>query len=122
MTKYRDRLDIIADVLKVVSDGARKTRIMYMANLSYTLLTRYLTDVIDLGLVRKDEKKIYKLTDKGSNFLRKFKSYRKRQVKIEKKLSEIKDEEALLINRFLTNEDKYQLEEEHSARWMMCLA
>ena len=36
MIKYRDRLDIIADILKVVRDGAKKTRIMYMACLLYT--------------------------------------------------------------------------------------
>ena len=107
MTKYRDRLDIIADILEVVRDGARKTRIMYMANLSYTLLTRYLTDVIDMDLVRIDDGKTYELTDKGSNFLRKFNSYRKRQVKIEEQLSEIKDEEATLIDRFLNNKGDY---------------
>ncbi|MGQ9461394.1 MAG: winged helix-turn-helix domain-containing protein, partial [Candidatus Bathyarchaeaceae archaeon] len=37
MGKYRGRLDIVADILSVVNnnDGARKTRIMYQANLSY---------------------------------------------------------------------------------------
>ncbi len=103
MTKYRDRLDIIADILKVVRDGAKKTRIMYMANLSYTLLTRYLTDVIDMQLVRIDDEKTYELTDKGTNFLQKFNSYRKRQEKIEGQLSDIKDEETTLIDRFLKN-------------------
>jgi len=101
--KYRDKLDIIADILAVVKDGSKKTRIMYMANLSYTLLTRYLTEVIDNGLVKIKDKKIYELTDKGFNFLQEFTNYRKRQMKLEKKLTEIKDEETLLINQFLTN-------------------
>lgn len=107
MTKYRDRLDIIADILKVVRDGARKTRIMYMANLSYTLLTRYLTDVIKMGLVKMETGKTYELTDKGSNFLQEFKRYRKHQVKVEELQNDIKAEEATLIDRFLNDKSDY---------------
>jgi len=40
MGKYRDRLQIIADILSVVRDGAKKTHVMYQANLSFTLLKR----------------------------------------------------------------------------------
>jgi len=46
MGKYRDRLQIIADMLSVVRGGAKKTHIMYQANLSYTLLGRYLSEVL----------------------------------------------------------------------------
>ena len=105
MTKYRDRLDIIADVLTVVKDGSKKTRIMYMANLSYTLLTRYLTEVIENGLVRKADRKTYELTDKGFNFLQEFKSYRKHQRRIMKRVNGIKDEKILLLNRFFNSKD-----------------
>jgi len=52
MAKYRSRLEIVADVLGVVSGGARKTQIMYQANLSYKLLVHYLKDVIKMGLVK----------------------------------------------------------------------
>jgi len=105
MTKYRDRLDIIADVLTVVKNGSKKTRIMYMANLSYTLLTRYLTEVIENGLVRKADKKTYELTDKGSTFLKELNSYRKHQTRIMKRVNGIKDEKIVLMNRFLNSED-----------------
>ncbi|NIO36932.1 hypothetical protein GTO27_04425, partial [Candidatus Bathyarchaeota archaeon] len=53
MGKYRSRLQIIADILSVVRDNdARKTRIMYLANLSWDLLTRYLNELIEAGLMR----------------------------------------------------------------------
>ena len=53
MGKHRSRLKILAKILSVVNDneGAKKTQIMYQAYLSYKLLTQYLNDVIDAGLV-----------------------------------------------------------------------
>jgi len=49
---YGSRLDIIADMLRAVSQGAKKTQIMYHANLSYKLLIKYLTEVIESCLIR----------------------------------------------------------------------
>ena len=105
MTKYRDRLDIIADILGIVREGARKTHIMYMANLSYTLLTRYLTEVIDMGLVRKQDKKHYLLTEKGSDFLQQFHTYRKHQAKVEERVNNVKKEKVTLVNTFLNSKN-----------------
>ena len=51
MVNYRDRLDIIADILNVVSREAKKTQIMYQANLSYKVLQRYLNEIVDASLV-----------------------------------------------------------------------
>ena len=51
MGQYRKRLEIIADILSVVRGGAKKTRIMYQANLSYRLLALYLEFVKEAGLV-----------------------------------------------------------------------
>jgi predicted transcriptional regulator len=42
MGKYRDGLGIIADILHAAGSGAKKTRIMGVANLSYTLFEKYL--------------------------------------------------------------------------------
>ena len=53
MSRYRDRLQIIADILVIASRRARKTQIMYQANLSYRLLCRYLGEVLEAGLVKK---------------------------------------------------------------------
>lgn len=101
MAKYRSRLEIIADVLGVASGGARKTQIMYQANLSYKLLIHYLKDVIDMGLVKMKSENTYELTEKGSDFLREFKGYRERRVEVEEQLNEVQDKKVMLENRFL---------------------
>ena len=48
MSKHRESLDIVADVLRAASGGAGITRIMYTANLSYKLVERYLKLTSDL--------------------------------------------------------------------------
>ena len=101
MTKYRSKLEIVADVLGVVSGGARKTQIMYQANLSYKLLVHYLKDVIDMGLVKMKDGNTYELTKKGADFLREFKSYYERRVEIEEQLNGVQNEKMKLENRFL---------------------
>jgi predicted transcriptional regulator len=103
--RYRSRLEIIADVLGVVSGGARKTQIMYQANLSYQLLTRYLRDVLDMGLVRMEDESTYALTRKGADFLLEFKEYHARRVVAEERFSEVEDEKELLMKAFLNAEN-----------------
>ncbi len=105
MVRYRNRLDIIADVLEVTKAGVRKTRIMYGANLSYTLLTRYLNDVLKMGLVGKKDGNIFKLTEKGSKFLQEFNGYREHRGEVEEQLSDIEYKKIMLVNRFLNDED-----------------
>ncbi len=104
MAKYRSRLEILGDVLGVVSGGAKKTQIMYQANLSYSLLIRYLKEVIDMGLVKMKSGGTYELTEKGSAFLREFKSYNERRVEVEAQLNGVRNEKSVLENRFLKSE------------------
>jgi len=89
---YRSRLDIIADILHVVSEGdVKKTQIMYQANLSYKLLTRYLTEVIETCLVSfKRKERCYLLTSKGKEFLERYKEYSRRNKHVEKQLDGIR--------------------------------
>ena len=71
--KKRNSIEIAADVLDVTKHGARKTRIMYGANLSYELLQEYLAALIEKGLIEKrDESGIFHLSSKGSRFLEEF--------------------------------------------------
>jgi predicted transcriptional regulator len=88
MPKYRGSLEIIADILDAVGDGAKKTRIMYFANLSYKLLGKYLKKTMDAGLVSSDEDH-YEVTEKGHTFLERFKDFSGRYSKINKHLEEI---------------------------------
>jgi predicted transcriptional regulator len=98
MGKYRGRLDIIADILSVVNDnnGARKTRIMYQANLSYKLLTQYLNDVVETGLVKFKTNEYYMLTQKGKEFLEKFGEYSNSLQKVEVQLNHVEDQRVIL--------------------------
>jgi len=101
MSRYRSRLEIIADVLGVVRDGARKTRIMYQANLSYQLLTRYLKDMLELGLVRIEDEATYELTLKGHELLDRSKEYLERRRELDRRLEKIDDERLTLLSTFL---------------------
>ena len=70
-TKRRDQLSIIANILENAREGARKTQIMYRANLSFTQLNEYITFLLDTGLIRHhkvDGKERYFATVKGLIF------------------------------------------------------
>ena len=77
-TGYRNKLEIVRDVLDVAAGagdgGSKKTHIMYGANLSYKLLTKYLSDVLDAGLMCVDGA-CYLLTEKGREFLHIYEDY-----------------------------------------------
>lgn len=97
MGKYRSRLQIIADVLSVAADGAKKVQIMFKANLSYALLCRYLAEVVDAGLVRlEDDPNRYRLTRKGREFLERFREYSKRYNKLKEQLNHVDNERTAL--------------------------
>lgn len=86
---YRGRLDIIADILQVASQNAKKTQIMYQANLSYKVLQRYLRDITAASLISfKTAEQCYVLTPKGQEFLEAYKDYAKTNRSIEKRLND----------------------------------
>ena len=90
MGNYRGRLDIIADILQVVSQNAKKTQIMYQANLSYKVLQRYLRDITEASLICFDTvERCYIITKKGRDFLDDYKDYAKTNKSIEKRLNDI---------------------------------
>ena len=66
----RSTFDIIAEILKTSKDGAKKTRIMYSCGLSYKFVQKYLTLLLDTGLLKMGSS--YHTTDKGMGFLRKY--------------------------------------------------
>jgi predicted transcriptional regulator len=100
MGKYRDRLQIIADILSVVRGGAKKTHVMYQANLSFTLLKRYLTEVLEAGLVRCDDEDGYLLTGRGQSFLDRFDEYSKRCERVEEELNHVNNDKTVLEDYF----------------------
>ncbi|MCW4003144.1 MAG: winged helix-turn-helix domain-containing protein [Candidatus Bathyarchaeota archaeon] len=108
MGNYRRRVDIIADILGVVSSDAKKTQIMFKANLSYKVLTKYLTEILDASLITfEEERQCYMLTSKGHDFLANYKIYYKTNKYLEKRLSHIMRTKRTLdeLCRPVNNED-----------------
>jgi len=89
MGSYRDSLQIIADILSITSKRVKKTQIMYQANLSYKLLCRYLSEVLDAGLVSFQNGNFYEPTAKGKEFLKKYKEYSKRRTRLKEQFNRI---------------------------------
>ena len=97
MGSYRGRLDIIADILRVASRNAKKTQIMYQANLSYKVLQRYLAEIIEASLISfEDEKRCYMLTAKGRDFLEAYEEYSEINRHVEKRLNDVRTSKRVL--------------------------
>lgn len=97
MGNYRGRLDIIADILHVVSGIAKKTQIMYQANLSYKVLQKYLAEVTGASLINfEEERQCYLLTAKGREFLNAYQEYSKTNKHVEKRLNDVRAKKDVL--------------------------
>ena len=73
--KYRSRTDILASILDSVNniEGAGITTVMYKSFLSHYQLKKYMAIMLKNDLIRfDDERRIYKITDKGIRFLQLF--------------------------------------------------
>jgi|YelNatPaOPRAMG01_1025707.scaffolds.fasta_scaffold03392_18 predicted transcriptional regulator len=100
---YRGKFDIIADILSVASADAKKTQIMYKANLSYKVLQHYLAEVTEAALVSfHHEKGCYVLTEKGRLFLETYRDYHRTSKNVEKHLSYLQDKK-MLLHKLLQN-------------------
>jgi predicted transcriptional regulator len=88
---YRGRLDIIADILRAASGTAKKTKIMFQANLSYKVLQKYLAEVVEASLVSfENEEQCYVLTTKGREFLDAYEEYSEVNRYVEKVLDSVR--------------------------------
>jgi len=69
--KYRSRTEIVSNILDAANGGTTKTKIMYIAFLSYNQLNEYLSLLIENNLVEYlDGTKTFKTTEKGLFFLK----------------------------------------------------
>jgi len=71
LAERRNNLLITAEILQLAREGARKTRIVYGANLNFKLLNRYLDQLERIGLVTSHagEGSLIRTTEKGMRFL-----------------------------------------------------
>jgi len=69
--KYRSRTEIVSMILEAANGGATKTKIMYIAFLSYNQLKEYLSILIENNLIDYLEgTHKFKTTEKGLNLLK----------------------------------------------------
>jgi predicted transcriptional regulator len=96
MARHRDRIGIMADVLKAAGKGARKTRIMRTANLSNRLLRKYLDEAVALGYLTISQEE-YGVTEEGDAFLKKYAEYASRYSSVRRELESMKLEKEELM-------------------------
>ena len=69
--KYRNRTEIVGNILDAANGRATKTKIMYKAFLSYNQLKEYFSILIENNLIEYlDGTHKFKTTEKGLNFLK----------------------------------------------------
>lgn len=69
----RNDLDICADLLRIASAGAKKTHLVYKANLNFNIVKKYLNRLQNNELIENYEGQ-YFTTDKGIMFLENYRS------------------------------------------------
>jgi predicted transcriptional regulator len=67
----RDRHDITLEILRKSTSGKKKTVLMMEVGLSYAQAKTYLSALVEKGLLEVDEKRLFRTTSKGLEFLEK---------------------------------------------------
>lgn len=65
-------MDICAEILQIAKDGAKKTRIVYSANLNFKIVEKYLRRLIENGLLDMMDERRFITTRKGAQFLKQY--------------------------------------------------
>ncbi|MDT7872653.1 MULTISPECIES: winged helix-turn-helix domain-containing protein [Stygiolobus] len=88
--KKRTRYEIIHDILSQCENGAKKTWLMYKANLSYELTNNYINRLVEKDLITSKDG-LYYLTDKGKKLLELLKEYKEKKTALDKVTAQIKE-------------------------------
>ena len=64
----RNDIDICADILRIARVGAKKTHLVYKANLNFKIIKRYLSRLSEQSLISSDNGQ-YITTEEGVKFL-----------------------------------------------------
>jgi predicted transcriptional regulator len=97
--QYRSRIQIAADILEIAKNGSRKTRIMYLGNLSFDLLQKYLNLLVNYELLeiigRSDRS--YVATSKGKQFLEDYRELQRYSQMVDSKKRALEASMALKV-------------------------
>lgn len=67
----RNNLDIYADILRVSKGGAKKTHLVYHANLNFNIIKKYMKELLERQLLEQSGDRFYQ-TEKGSEFIERY--------------------------------------------------
>jgi predicted transcriptional regulator len=78
MNTKRSDIEISAAILHVARNGAKKSHIVYKANLNFKIGKKYLDLLITSGLLRgpEDDNRIFRTTEKGVDYINYFKGFK----------------------------------------------
>jgi predicted transcriptional regulator len=79
LSKRRDKLRILEEILETAKQGVLKTQVMYKVNMSFTQLNQYLSFLLRVGLLEKVERGnalVYRTTSKGRDFVQRYRGIR----------------------------------------------
>jgi len=71
----RSRFKIFVAILEAANNGAAVTKIVYGANINFKIAQDYLDYLLEselIEIVSKNGKKVYKTTEKGKEFVKRF--------------------------------------------------
>ena len=88
-------------MLAVATEKCRKTRILYDAHLNYLLLEKYLGLLLKNNLLEIVDGSFYLVTWKGNDFLQKYEDYLEQCNRIDKQITDVREEKAALKNMCL---------------------
>jgi predicted transcriptional regulator len=69
----RTNLDVYVDILQSAMNGAKKTRIVYQANLNFQIAKRYMDNLVEGDFMEMEEDGSFRTTTKGINFIKQYK-------------------------------------------------
>ena len=107
MGKNRNRLNIVAAILEAAKGGASKTHIMYQANLSFSLLEKYLGMTYRSGLIERRSFK-YHTTQRGKDFLKTYWQFEERYTKAQTMLQSLGHEREQLTKSFESSQKSFK--------------
>jgi predicted transcriptional regulator len=72
--RRRDLISLYVDILNAIGSGARKSHIVYRANLNFNRCERYIAELLRMELIRVESisPPQWSVTEKGKDFLRKY--------------------------------------------------
>lgn len=76
VSQQRDSVRLMVDMLVVALEGAKKTEIVYKANLNFKQAQKYLDFLLSKGLIGLESpssrKKVYQTTEVGRTFIKRY--------------------------------------------------